>query len=503
MAILDILTYPEKSLLVPSVTVETIDNEIKQLIENMGQTMFNAPGVGLAAPQVGVNKRIIVYDSNADNPDFEGEKTDFTALINPQIIEASGSIISADEGCLSVVDLNADVNRYEKITVTALDIDGNKIQFDAKGILAVIMALPVLLVIIAISGIAPNLYFNHHNFFGLEPEYRSPYDRVTWSYIHIGYSLIYFIAGTVLVIRRINRNPNVSALQSIIITLGMLVPWIGNITFIFRVSPIQNLDLAPFAFTLSGVLLAWGLFYGKLVNVLLLARQTIMDRMADGLIVLDTNDWIVDMNPAAQSIFRIPASRATGVPLSQVFKHYPDLMTQLQYTTRKHEEIKLLLGGQEQYFDLTISPLFGKTGALQGKMVLLHEITTLKQTENKLKEAKNRAESADNLKSAFLANMSHEIRTPMNAIIGFSNLLNDPGISVDEREEFIQHIRSSGNSLLQLIDDIIDISKLDSGQIELKTETVVLKSFLTELFGYYNEKLEEEGKQQEWERQEE
>ena len=139
MAILDILTYPEKSLLVPSVTVETIDNEIKQLIENMGQTMFNAPGVGLAAPQVGVNKRIIVYDSNADNPDFEGEKTDFTALINPQIIEASGSIISADEGCLSVVDLNADVNRYEKITVTALDIDGNKIQFDAKGILAVIM----------------------------------------------------------------------------------------------------------------------------------------------------------------------------------------------------------------------------------------------------------------------------------------------------------------------------------------------------------------------------
>ena len=132
--------------------------------------------------------------------------------------------------------------------------------WSSPGILAVIMALPVLLVIIAISGIAPNLYFNHHNFFGLEPEYRSPYDRVTWSYIHIGYSLIYFIAGTVLVIRRINRNPNVSARQSIIITLGMLVPWIGNITFIFRVSPIQNLDLAPFAFTLSGVLLAWGLF---------------------------------------------------------------------------------------------------------------------------------------------------------------------------------------------------------------------------------------------------
>lgn len=139
MAILDILTYPEKSLLKPSVTVDAIDDEIKQLIKNMGQTMFDAPGVGLAAPQVGVNKRILVYDSNADNPDFEGEKIDFTALINPKIIEASGSIISEDEGCLSVKDLNADVKRYENVTVTALDIDGNEIQFDARGILSVIM----------------------------------------------------------------------------------------------------------------------------------------------------------------------------------------------------------------------------------------------------------------------------------------------------------------------------------------------------------------------------
>jgi peptide deformylase len=139
MAILNILTYPEESLREPSTSVDTIDDEIKELANNMGQTMFDAPGVGLAAPQVGVNKRVIVYDSNADNPDFEGEKTDFTALINPQIIEASGGTISAEEGCLSVVDLNADVKRYDTVTITALDIDGNELKFDAQGILSVIM----------------------------------------------------------------------------------------------------------------------------------------------------------------------------------------------------------------------------------------------------------------------------------------------------------------------------------------------------------------------------
>lgn len=149
MAILKILTYPEKSLLQPSVNIEhaegtAIEEDIKKLIDDMGETMFAAPGVGLAAPQTGVNKRIIVYDSNAENPTEDTEDTndsiqEFTALINPKIIAASGSIVSEKEACLSVPDYSADVKRYEKVTVRALDIDGEKLEFDAQGILAIIM----------------------------------------------------------------------------------------------------------------------------------------------------------------------------------------------------------------------------------------------------------------------------------------------------------------------------------------------------------------------------
>ncbi|MBU8848239.1 MAG: peptide deformylase [Desulfobacterales bacterium] len=144
MAVLKILTYPENSLSQPSVKVDNtnkagIDDEIKKLIGNMGETMFNAPGVGLAAPQIGVNKRIIVYDSNAENTDDDNSKQEFTALINPEIIASSGSIVSEKEACLSVVDYSADVKRYEKVTVKALNIEGEKLEFDAEGILAVIM----------------------------------------------------------------------------------------------------------------------------------------------------------------------------------------------------------------------------------------------------------------------------------------------------------------------------------------------------------------------------
>jgi len=127
-------------------------------------------------------------------------------------------------------------------------------------------------------------------------------------------------------------------------------------------------------------------------------------------------------------------------------------------------------------------------------MMVFHDNTSLRHTEIKLIEAKARAEQSDNLKSAFLANMSHEIRTPMNAIIGFSNLLNDAEVSKEEREEFIEHIKNSGNILLQLIDDIIDISKLDAGQIVQENQRISVTRLFGELFSYYNENLSESGK---------
>lgn len=106
---------------------------------------------------------------------------------------------------------------------------------------------------------------------------------------------------------------------------------------------------------------------------------------------------------------------------------------------------------------------------------LVHERTS------ELEIAKEHAEESDKLKSAFLSNMSHEIRTPMNAIIGFSNLLKDPDISKAEKEEFTQQITFNSNTLLQLIDDIIDISKIEAGQLIFEKKYFNINSLLSDL----------------------
>ena len=116
-----------------------------------------------------------------------------------------------------------------------------------------------------------------------------------------------------------------------------------------------------------------------------------------------------------------------------------------------------------------------------------------KTADEKVIKALEKATESDRLKTAFLANMSHEIRTPMNAIIGFSGLLSDPELSQEERMQFVNHINSNGNSLLTLINEILDIAKLEAGKIKIKKSRCFINNILKELFDVYeNDKIEKE-----------
>ncbi len=119
-------------------------------------------------------------------------------------------------------------------------------------------------------------------------------------------------------------------------------------------------------------------------------------------------------------------------------------------------------------------------------MAVITDITYLKKIEQELTEARIRAEESDRLKTAFLANMSHEIRTPMNGIIGFCELLNDPDITLQKQREYINIIRNSSYRLLGIINDIIDISKIEAGQVVIRKEKTDLVALLDEAVSFFN-----------------
>lgn len=143
MALLEILKYPDPFLKTKAKPVTAVDDKIRSFIADMVETMYHARGIGLAATQVGVDKRVVVLDvpdyrEEGEKPAAEGKDRgkNLIALINPEIIYASGST-TYEEGCLSVPGFTADVDRYSDVTVRALDRDGKNIEIKADGLFAI------------------------------------------------------------------------------------------------------------------------------------------------------------------------------------------------------------------------------------------------------------------------------------------------------------------------------------------------------------------------------
>jgi two-component system, sensor histidine kinase and response regulator len=161
------------------------------------------------------------------------------------------------------------------------------------------------------------------------------------------------------------------------------------------------------------------------------------------------------------------------------------------------EKVELLKDakGNNRWVTATKTPVKDIYGKITGLVGISVDITEKRIAEDKLRESKERAEESDRLKTAFLANMSHEIRTPMNGIIGFSNLMRNSELTEEERGDFLNHIISCGNTLLNLIDDIIDISKIEAGQIKIRIAESNINAILEELFDSFKASRLKEGKE--------
>lgn len=157
MAIREILTFPNPILRQTAKKVTTFDNALKKLAADMGETMYDAPGIGLAANQIGVLQQIIVVDITEP-----GGQKKFIAYVNPVISEGEGTIVD-EEGCLSVIEYTSNVKRFKKIKVNAQDLDGNDLEFVAEDRFARIIQHEVdhlhgKLFIDRISSLKRNLY---------------------------------------------------------------------------------------------------------------------------------------------------------------------------------------------------------------------------------------------------------------------------------------------------------------------------------------------------------
>ncbi|HEX3009739.1 MAG TPA: ATP-binding protein, partial [Bacteroidales bacterium] len=274
----------------------------------------------------------------------------------------------------------------------------------------------------------------------------------------------------------------------------LLFPWPMGISII-KVIWLPVLTIFPLAFVFMGILLSNDEKRYKALNQF---RELFENHTAVHLLIVPETGKIANANKAASEFYGYTIEVLKKMNISQINNLSKDEV---------HKQINNALERKSVHFEFrhTLAngnikdvEVFSNVVEIGGRNFLhsiVHDITEKKYLFDEIVRAKERAEESDRLKSAFLANMSHEIRTPLNAILGFTNLLtDDDDLSKDTRQKFSSIIHQSSDNLLNIINDILDISRLETGQLTLSKKTFSFNNTLQLLHTLYLKKLEEKEK---------
>jgi PAS domain S-box-containing protein len=212
----------------------------------------------------------------------------------------------------------------------------------------------------------------------------------SWFWVHAWYSYILIMVGLVLIVRALSRWPAQYRGQMIWVLLATLTPFIANILTVFHIIPIL-IDLTPFAFTVTGIGMAFALFRYRLLDIAPIAREIVIDGMKDGMIILDAERRIVDVNRTAQEMIALTGEQQPiGKQLADILSDWPGLIDRYRNLMEAEDEISLNVGETPRWYALTLSTLLDENKLVIGRVLIIRDITDRKQAERQLQESETR-----------------------------------------------------------------------------------------------------------------
>ncbi len=284
-----------------------------------------------------------------------------------------------------------------------------------------------------------------------------------WIFVLYSYVLVAF--GTFLMLSMILRSTNLYRGQGGALLAGVAAPWVGNGINLIGLNPFPRLDPTSFTFLISGAAVSWALFRFRLLDIVPVARDTVIEVMNDAVIVTDAQRRVVDLNPAAQNILRRLSSEVVGSPLARVEPGLDALLDVPGDEEEAHKEISLGKDTERRDYDLALSSLRDRKGRTTGYLLVLRDVTERRRAERELEH--------------FAYLIAHDLRAPLRTISGFSHVLaEDYSAALDEMgRSYLDRTRSAAQRMGEMIDDLLDLSRLTRS--EMRRETVDLTSLAT------------------------
>jgi len=288
-------------------------------------------------------------------------------------------------------------------------------------------------------------------------------------WVHIIYSYSMVFVGAFIIVREYFQSWKPYRQQSVWSVVGAIVPIVFNVVYVFRLIPGFRKDYSSVAYALSGLAFSMAILRYQLFDLMPVARKTLVDEMSDGVLVVDQQNRMVDMNPAAQSALGLSAGEAIAHPAAQVLPFWQSLADSLSDKTETQTEISMGQGQAQRYYDVRLSPLSDRRRRLTGRLVVLHDITARREMEEILRQANQELEARNEELDAFGHTVAHDLKGPLALIIGHAMLLADKSpVPEEQRDESIRSIAEIGVKMDSIIEELMLLAGLRKAQVEMQ-----------------------------------
>ena len=288
-------------------------------------------------------------------------------------------------------------------TIFALEYTGRKLAHRQRtwALLSIVPALSMLLIF---TDAWHHLIRPTATLVPREPAPELLYDFSTPVLIMAAYAYGLTLVNLRLLLGHLIRQHRLYRIQTGLIMLGVLVPFLGTVITLIGISLGPYRDIFPLTSGFGNLLIAWGLFRFRLFDLIPVAREAVIESMSDLVIVLDVNDRVVDINLAALKMIGRTAAEVIGQPTLHVFSQWPELVDQYRNVEQAHAEVAADFPDGRRYFDLRLSPVRDQSGQLIGRLVVSRDITEQKVTEAALRRAQAELEQRIQERTAELSN---------------------------------------------------------------------------------------------------
>jgi PAS domain S-box-containing protein len=287
-----------------------------------------------------------------------------------------------------------------------------------------------------------------------------------WFFVHAGIDWLLTAGGILLLTREFRRSEGIHRNQTAVLIIGAVFAFGANVLYVTGFAPYEDLDLTPLAFLVTTALFGYGLFRYRLLELLPIARKTVMEQMDDAVVTLDEDNRVVDINPAASALFGVSESKAIGMHGQMLFAEYPEIADQFAETL--DTEIAVVQNNEQRYFHLDISPIGAPTDVAEGRIVVLRDITELKEREEEL----------GLLKQVLSRVLRHNIRNDVTVVKGYAEEIAEQ--TSGEQSALAETIVEKGGDIAERSQKAVAVERVlssDNRQTDIELTDVLEESF--------------------------